>query len=52
MPAQTPLEVRAAILAHHHHGFSGQKIVNQLKNTEIFSSKGTINGIVRKFYLE
>jgi methylphosphotriester-DNA--protein-cysteine methyltransferase len=52
MPAQTSSEVRAAILAHHHHGLSGQKIVDQLKNTGIFSSKSTVNRIVKEFYLD
>jgi methylphosphotriester-DNA--protein-cysteine methyltransferase len=52
MPPQTSSEVRAAILAHHHHGLSGQKIVDQLKNTGVFSSKSTVNRIIKEFYLE
>jgi hypothetical protein len=52
MVAQTSSEVRATILAHHHHGLSRQKIVDQLKNTRVFSSKSTVNRIVKEFYLE
>ena len=49
MPAQTSSETRAAILAHHRHGLSGQKIVEQLKNSGIFSSKSTVTGSLGNF---
>jgi hypothetical protein len=52
MSAQTPFEVRAANLVHHHNGLSGRKIVDQLKNIGIFSSKSTVNRIVKEYYLE
>jgi hypothetical protein len=52
MSAQTPSKVRAAILAHHYHGLSGQKVIDHIKNTGIFSSKSIVNRIVKEFYLE
>jgi hypothetical protein len=52
MPAQTPSEERATILAHHHHGLFGLKIVDQLKITGIISSQSNLNRIVMEFYLE
>jgi predicted transcriptional regulator YheO len=43
-------EMRAAILAHHHHELSGRIIVEKLENDRIFSSKNTINLIFERFY--
>jgi predicted transcriptional regulator YheO len=44
--------VKASILAHHHQVFSGQKIVDQLTDTGMFSLKSIVNRIVEEFDLE
>jgi hypothetical protein len=48
MPAKTSSETRAAIMAHHQHKLSGQKISDKLAELGMIVSKRTVNEIIRE----
>jgi hypothetical protein len=48
MPVKTSSETRAAIMAHHQHKLSGQKISDKMAELGMIVSKRTVNEIIRE----